>query len=129
MASDDQRQYTIAHDDRSDNSAFTVPGDEDGGAGDDSFPTEINDTIYTRWYVHIENGWNENVDVTVRGSRFDDATMSAAADDGDAVTVNSGTNAAFDGASGHSYLDVNVNPAADPSSGDLVITFQRRRTA
>jgi len=128
MVSDDQRQYTIAHDDRDNNNAFTVPGDEDGGSGDDSFPTEINDTIYTRWYIHIENEWDTNVDVTPRGSRHDDSAMDAAVDDGSAATVSSnGGTHAFDGETGHSYLEVNVNPDADPTTGDLTITFQRRR--
>lgn len=126
--SDPNRKYTIAHDDRGDNNAFTVPGDEDGGEADDSFPTEINQTIYTRWYIHIENGWDTDVDVTPRGSRYDDGAMDAAADDGSSETVgsNGGTHA-FHGESGHSYLDVNVDPVSNPTSGDLVITFQRRR--
>lgn len=128
MVSDARRQYTIGNGDRSDATAFTVPGDEDGGAGDDSFPTEINETIATRWYVHVENGWDQNADVTVRGSRFDDSAMDAAVDDGTAETINSGSNGAFDGTTGHSFLEVNVDPAGDPTSGDLVVTFQRRRT-
>jgi hypothetical protein len=120
-------QYVIANGDRTDNSSFTVPGNEDGGAGDPSFRVEglpLNKSHDS--YIHIENGWNENVDVTLRGSHFEDEQMDSAADDGSAVTVNSGTTDFFDSTSSHTYIEVNVNPAANPTSGELVITFQSR---
>lgn len=121
------RQYTIANGDRTDNSAFTVPGDEDGGEDDPSFRVEdrpLNKSHDS--YVHIDNGWNENVDVTLRGSHFKDEQMDSASDDGSSVTVNAGTADFFDITSSHTYIEINVNPAANPTSGELVITFQSR---
>lgn len=120
-------QYTVANGDRTDNSAFTVPGDEDGGAGDDSFQVEPDNLDKSQhWYIHVDNGWNENAEVTAQGSHFDDSSMDSPADDGTAETVNAGEVGVFDGETGHSYLQVNVNPAANPTSGNLVVTFQTR---
>lgn len=121
-------QYTIANGDRSDNSAFTVPGDEDGGAGDDSVELDYHGTDdAVDSYVHVENGWDVNVDVTVRGSHYLDSTMASAADDGSSVAVSSGGSTDFfDVTSGHAYLELNVNPAGTPTSGDLTVTFQSR---
>jgi len=120
------QQYTISNTDVT-GTAFTVPGDQDGGAGDDSFRVE--DTGLNKShdsYVHIDNGFNENVDVTLRGSHWQDESMSSAADDGSAVTVNSGGTDFFDITSSHTFIELNVDPAADPTSGDLVITCQSR---
>lgn len=122
------KQVTISNTDRGDNSAFKVPGDEPGEA---PFDLELNDAQHYRWYVHIENGWDTAVDVTVEGSHSQDAatndTLDAPVTDGSTETVSSGSNDAFDGTTGHSLLQVDVNPSADPTSGDLVITFQRRK--
>jgi hypothetical protein len=121
------QQYVIANGDRSNADPFDVPGDEDGGAGDPSFRVE-DETLNKSHdsYVHIDNGFNENVDVTVRGSHFKDEQMDSASDDGSAVTVNAGTVDFFDITSSHTYIEVDVNPAANPTSGNLVITFQSR---
>lgn len=120
------QQYTISNTDVG-TSAFTVPGDQDGGAGDDSFTVEPDNLdVGRQWYVHVDNGFNENVDVTVQGSHFLDESMDSAVDDGATETVNSSSSGAFDGTTGHTYLQINVTPAADPTSGDLVVTFQSR---
>lgn len=121
-------QYVIGNADRGDATAFTVPGDEDGGAGDNSFRLETEGLGKSQdGYVHIENGWDTNVDVTLRGSHFLDESMSSASDDGSAITVNSGGDTDFfDITSSHTFIEVNVDPAADPTSGDLTITFQSR---
>jgi hypothetical protein len=66
------------------------------------------------------------MDVTLRGSHFKDEQMDSASDDGSSVTVNAGTVDFFDITSSHTYIEVNVNPAANPTSGNLVITFQSR---
>lgn len=120
-------QYTINSGDRSDTSAFTVPGDEDGGAGDDSFQVDT-DTVgpARRWYIHIDNGWDVSVDVTPQGSHYRDESMASAGEDGSAVTVASGDVDFIDGESGHAFLEVSVTPASAPSSGDLTITYQSR---
>ena len=121
-------QYVVSNSDRSNANAFTVPGDEDGGAGDDSFRVEdktLNKSHDS--YVHIENGWDQNVDVTLRGSHHLDSSMSSAVDDGSAITINSGGNTDFfDITSSHTFIEVNIDPAGTPTSGDLTITFQSR---
>jgi hypothetical protein len=125
------QQYSIDNSDRGNANAFTVPGDEDGGVGDDSFAVEAQGNPRQeshQWYIHLDNQFNENVDITVQGSHFADKTMSKAVEDGSAITVNSGGNqAVIDGTTNHSYLEVEVDPANTPGSGDLTVTFQSRK--
>lgn len=123
------QQYTVDNSDRGNANAFTVPGDEDGGVGDDSYaldPQASPNQVSVDSYVHVDNGWNVNVDVTLRGSHFADKTMTSAVDDGETVTINSGNVDFFDITSSHSYIELNVDPNATPGSGQLVITFQSR---
>ena len=120
-------QYTIGSGDRTDNSAFTVPGDEDGGAGDDSFEVDQSDAGDRMvWLVHVENSWDTDVDVTVRGSHYNDSSMANATDDGNTQTISSSSSDACSGTTPHSFLEINVNPASNPGSGNLVVTFQSR---
>lgn len=121
------QQYVISNADRTDANAFTVPGDEDGGEGDVSFRVE--DSTLNKShdsYVHIDNGWDANVDVTLRGSHFRDEDMTNAAPDGATITVSSADVDFFDITTSHSYIEVTVDPAAIPTSGSLTITFQSR---
>lgn len=124
------KQYVVSNADRTDANPFTVPGDEDGGEGDLSFEVDesgVGDSMDA--YVHIENGFDTNVDVTLQGSHFKDESMSSAATDGSAVTISSGGGTDFFSVSSdHSYIEVSVDPAAIPSSGDLTVTFQSRES-
>lgn len=118
------KQYTVDNADVA-TSAFTVPGDQPGT--DSSFSVEDRDLNEGKqWYIHVSNGFDQNVDVTVQGSHWSDESMNNPVDDGATETISSGANGAFDGETGHSYLQVNVTPAADPTSGQLVVTFQSR---
>lgn len=120
-------QYTIPNSARTDNSAFTVPGDEDGGEGDGSFRVdETGSGSKMHIYVHVNNGWDTNVDITLRGSHYNDSAMASATADGDPEVVNAGADAAFNSGTGHSFIEVNVGPTGTPSSGDLTVTFQAR---
>lgn len=121
------KRYTIGNDARTDASVFTVPGDEDGGEGDVSFQVDeenLGDKMHL--YVHLDNGWDQNVDVTLQGSHTYDESLSSPVDDGAPETVNSGETGAFDSEVGHSYAQIEVDPASAPTSGNLVITFQAR---
>lgn len=120
-------QYTIDNSDRGNNNSFVVPGDEDGGAGDDSFATGRDDRgMSSRWYIHIDNGWDTSVDVTPKGSHIFDSSMSSSGEDGSAVTISSSDVDFIDGETGHSFLELKVNPSSAPTSGQLTITFQSR---
>lgn len=120
------QQYTVSNSDVG-ATAFSVPGDQDGGEGDASFKVEDRPLGEGKqWYVHVENGFDANVDATVQGSHYLDESMSASVADGATETISSGSSGAFDGVTGHTYLEVNVEPAADPTSGDLTVTFQSR---
>ena len=79
------------------------------------------------WYVHIENGWDVSVDATIIGSHLYDKTMDDRTTDGSAVTIASGETDFFDGESGHSVLQTELNPASTPSSGECVVTLQVRK--
>lgn len=104
---------------------FNVPGVVSSDSGFQVEPEPLGDTQH--WYVHIENGFDANVDVTIQGTHYDDASLSAPADDGATETVNAGANATFDGTSGHSYIRVEAITATDPTSGELTITYQARK--
>lgn len=121
------QQYVIDNSDRADSNAFNVPGDEDGGEGDASFAVGEDDRGQSfDQYVHIDNGWDVNVDVTLRGSHFKDSAMDNAADDGTAITISNSSTDFIDSTSSHTYLELNVDPAGTPTSGQLTITFQSR---
>lgn len=121
------RQFTIPSGDRTDDTAFTVPGNEDGGENEPSFQVEPDNLDKAReWYVHITNGFDQDINATVQGSHHLDEDMNNAVDDGNTETITSGTSGVFDGMSNHSYIQLNVNPAATPTGDDLVVTFQSR---
>lgn len=118
-------QYTVSNTARGDTSAFTVPGDEPGDTDSVLSESESGGGDYHS-YVHVANGWDVNVDVTLQGSHYLDESMADPVDDGATETIASGASGAFDTEVGHSYLQVSVTPASAPTSGDLVVTFQSR---
>jgi hypothetical protein len=117
-------QFTIDAADRADASIFNVPQDEPG-TEDSVVVDDISSHHVQHWYVHVENGFDVNVDVIVKGSHYLDETLSSAVDDEVAKTVNSGTNTFLEG-EGHSYIGANIDPATTPSTGTLTVTFQTR---
>lgn len=121
------QQYTVNNSD-SDGTTFKLPGDN---PGEEPFNLELNDAQHYRWYVHVDNGWDVNADITVEGSHSLDSasnnTLDNPATDGSTVTVSSGGVDFFDGTTGHSLLQLNVAPAADPTTGDLTVTIQKRK--
>jgi len=127
--SSNTQQYTVNNGDN-DGSTFTLPGDNPGEA-----PFSLDDTTeanFYRWYVHIDNGWDQDVDVTVEGSHSLDSasgdTLDTPAADGSAVTVSSDTVDFIDGTTNHAQIQLNVAPAADPTSGDFTVTIERRKS-
>jgi len=122
------QQYDVQNGDVT-GTAFTVPGDN---PDEEPFDLDENFDQYYRWYVHIDNGFNENVDVTVQGSHALDTasnnTLDTPADDGAAVTVSSETTDFIDGTTNHAKLQLNVDPAADPTSGTLTVTIEKRKS-
>lgn len=118
-------QYVIDNAD-SDGTAFDVPGDVTGAPDSYDLNDPDNSQHYV-WYIHIENGFDVNVDVTVEGSHYQDSTLASAAIDGSTETVSAGAQDFFDGTTKHSFIGLQVDPAADPTSGQLTVTFQKRR--
>lgn len=58
-------QYVISNSDVGAD-PFTVPGDQDGGEGDASFKVESRPQAHGKqWYAHVQNGFDQNVDVSV----------------------------------------------------------------
>ena len=113
-------QFVIANGDN-DGSAFNQPAS--GGYEIDS----ADNTDKWNWYIHIDNGWDVNVDVEVQGTHYQDASFASPAVDGATETIDAGTIDFFEGTTGHSYIRLEVDPAADPTSGTLTVTFQRRK--
>lgn len=118
-------QFVINNAD-SDGSVFAVPGDEPGTPESYQIDDQDKGEQYV-WYVHVQNGYDVDVDVTIKGSHYQDAAMANAASDGATETVSSGTVDFFDGTTKHSFIELEVDPLADPTSGDLTVTFQKRR--
>jgi len=124
---DNTRQVTIANGDVT-GTSFKVPGDQ---PGERIINLENNEAQHWNWYIHIDNGFNEDVDVTVEGSHILDGltndTLDSPAVDGATETISSGSVDFFNGTTQHSYIQLDVDPLNDPTSGNLVITFQARR--
>jgi hypothetical protein len=117
-------QFTIGNAD-SDGAVFAVPGDQPGTPASFELDAAGNAESYDR-YVHINNGFDVDVDVTIKGSHYQDAVMDNAASDGATETVSAGGIDFFDGSTNHSYIELEVDPLADPTSGELAVTFQKR---
>jgi len=113
-------QYTVSADE-SDGSAFTLP--DAGGFEVDNADAS---SLY-HWYIHIDNGFDVGVDVTVQGTHAQDPGMASPVSDGATETIAAGETSAFDGKTPHSYLRVEATPSGDPLAGELVVTFQKRR--
>jgi len=124
---DHYRQVTITNSDVTDTS-FKVPGDQ---PGEEPYSLENNRAQQWDWYIHIENGFDADIDATVEGSHdgdgLTDNTLDSPATDGATENIVSGSIDFFDGTTQHSYIQVDVDPLSDPTSGDLVITFQARK--
>ena len=124
---DNERQVTIGNADATD-TAFKVPGDQ---PGERPFNCETNSSQQYDWYIHIENNFDVDVDVTVEGSHNLDAatndTLDSPAIDGATETLSSGSIDFFNGTTQHSLIQLEVDPLGDPTSGDLIITFQARK--
>lgn len=121
------QQYTVNNAD-SDGTAFKLPGDQ---PGEEPFSLNSNGAQEWVWYVHIDNGFDVNIDVTAEGSHsLDNAsgnTLDNPVTDGATITVQSSGSDFFDGSTGHSKLQLGVDPAADPTTGELVVTMEKRK--
>lgn len=117
-------QFTINNAD-SDGTAFAIPGDKPGTPQSYQIDDPDKSQSY-EWYVHINNGYDVDVDVTIYGSHYQDAAMDNPSSDGATETVSAGGIDFFDGTTNHSFIELKVDPLADPTSGDLVVTFQKR---
>lgn len=116
-------QYTVGNADVG-AETFPVPG---AVSSDSSFQVEPEGLAKSRhWYVHVENGFDASVDVTIQGTNFNDEGMTAPASDGATETISAGATAAFDGTTGHSYLRLSLTTNTDPTNGELTVTFQSR---
>lgn len=127
--SSNTQQYTVGNAD-SDGTQFKLPGEKPGEE-----PFSLDDTTqanYYRWYVHVDNGWDVNIDVTVEGSHSLDPatnnTLDSASIDGITETINDTGVDFFDGETNHAQLQLDIAPAADPSTGELTVTIERRKS-
>lgn len=122
------QQYSVDNSDN-DGSTFKLPGDN---PGEEPFSLEGNFDQYYRWYIHVDNGWNQDVDVTAEGSHSLDSAgsdkLDSPVDDGGTITVSSTSADFIDGTTNHSQIQLNVAPAADPTSGVLTVTIEKRKS-
>lgn len=115
--------YTVDNTDVT-HATFYVPGVNNV---DKSFPVTPSTTnVKGTFYIHIENGFDTNVDLHLQGTHNRDENMTAPVQDANTETVERNTNGAFFGTTGHSYIRVEVTPASDPTSGEMTFTFQGR---
>jgi len=132
-ATNEQSVYRIAND-QSDGSEFDLPDTDGSGETDPDGESLENDggegyDIRGEDYagIKIVNGFNENVDVVLRGSTFDDAGMEEDVEDVSATTINAGNNEFIAFTERWAYVRVTVTPAANPSNGTLKGVFQSDR--
>lgn len=119
------QQYTVNNSEISDTSAFTVPGEKPGQ--NESFQSDQDKSQYRMGvYVHVHNGLDANVDVTLQGSHSYDSAINNPVNDGATETINSGDSGAFDTTVGHAHMQVSVTPNTTPTNGSLTVTFEAR---
>lgn len=83
------------------------------------------------WLATVDNGWDVAVDITVQLTTDDDESFTKFITDSaiaESVTVSSGSTDGFGDADNEpfSYIRLEVAPAADPTSGNLTLTWQKR---
>jgi len=123
-----------AEDDQSSGGAFDLPDTDGSGETDPDGDALTNNggegyDVRGQDYagVKIVNGYDVDVNVTLRGTTFDDAGMAEDVEDTSATTVASGSNAFIPFSERHAYVRINVDPAADPTSGTVKAVFQSDR--
>jgi hypothetical protein len=83
------------------------------------------------WVAIVDNGFDVDVDVTIQFTTADDEAFTKFITDSDLenITVASGTRDGFGDAQDEpfSYIRFEIDPAADPTSGEVEVTWQRRR--
>lgn len=129
-ATNEKSIYEVPNDE-SDGSTFELPDTDGSGETDpdgDSLENNGGEGYDIRGkdaaLVKVVNGWNENVDVTLRGSTFDDAGMDDPADDQSTKTINAGETDYMSESEHWAFLDVEVEPNNDPTDGTLKVVFQ-----
>jgi len=128
--------FYIKAEDVSSTDSFKVPGDRTGYTPDDtknpeqlSYSIDEHRTdISKQYYVHVKNGWDANVDVSLNGSSFEDKEMNKAILEQTSKTVSSGGGVqGFEDDTGHSFLEVEItNISGVPTEGVLEIVIQSR---
>lgn len=95
---------------------------------------ELDDTDHSSvysWVAIVDNGFDVDVDVTVQFTTDDDENFNKFITDTglSGVTVTSGTRDGFGDAQNEpfSYVRLEIDPAADPTSGNLEVTWQKRQ--
>lgn len=129
-ATNEQSIYEVPNG-QSDGSAFDLPDTDGSGETDpdgDSLENAGGEGYDVRGEdyggVKVVNGFNENVDVTLKGTTFDDAGMAEDVDDTTGTTVNAGENGFIPLSERWAYVRIEVTPAADPTAGTLKAVFQ-----
>ena len=127
--------FWIPAEDKTDKNSFSIPGDLAGespeGTDNPVQPSyhldEDRTDIAKQYYVHIWNGWDVSVEAKVRGSRYNDESMTEAVDDVEQELIPSQSGHGWDQDSGHSHIDVFIRELSDiPSTGKLKVTIQHR---
>lgn len=120
---------------RNNNDAFRVPSEEAGvtpegtpNPDQESYNLDRNDKSWAKqYYVHVKNGWDVEVDYEIRGSSFEDSTMNKDVVDKAATSIPSEEHKSCSAKTGHSYIEVVINPNQTPSSGTLEVVIQGRK--
>jgi len=132
--SENRGAFYILAEDITDSNVFVVPGDQVGetprgteNPSQESYHIdEHNSTVAKRYYVHVKNGWDVDIDVSLNGSSFDDSDMSKAVKEQVSNTIASDDKFVFEDSTGHSYLEVQIDPGSTPTSGKLEVVIQSR---
>lgn len=112
----------------------TIDNTDSDGSAVTTQPVELDNAAHSAvysWVVIVDNGFDVDVDVEIQFTTDDDGSFNKYITDEDlsAITVASGTRDGFGDAQDEpfSYIRVEIDPATDPTTGEVEVTFQKRR--
>lgn len=133
--SDNTGAFYIPAEDKTDDTDFTVPGDQVGETpkGTDNEPQASyhldrhHSQVAKHYYIHIYNDWDIDMDVGVKGSSFEDEEMDKAMVEQAEQQIASGDVRGFESDTGHSFIEVEfTNLPKMPTTGTLEVVIQVR---
>lgn len=117
------QQYSVPNEDVG-AETFAVPGDV---TDDAAFELEKTKDAPYQWYIHVHNGFNEQIKAIIQGTHYANGAIQNPVDESSEETLNPDQSTVFSGETGHSFLQTQITTVADPTQGALEVTYQSRK--